>query len=69
MIAEIKSCLGVDDTTQMRLGLGQVLQYRHRLAQQGTDAKAILLVSRVPDSLWHKICATAGVRLISGDKA
>lgn len=67
MIAEIKSCLGVADTVQLRLGLGQILQYRHRLAQRGTDAEAVLLVSRVLDPSWYEICATAGVTLLGGD--
>ncbi len=64
MIAEVKSCLGIDDTAQVRLGLGQVLEYRQRV---GAGAEAVLLVGRVPDPLWYAVCAGVGVRLLSGD--
>lgn len=69
MIAEVKSCLADNETTQLRLGLGQVLEYRHRLATTGIHAKAILLVSRVSDPVWFHICKHADVLLLDGRNA
>ena len=64
-IAEIKSCLGADDATQLRLALGQILDYRHRLAVERRP-RTVLLVYRVLDPAWHQICAAVDVRLLNG---
>ena len=48
LVAEVKS-LGVDnETRQVRLGLGQVLDYRKQLQDMGINAVAVLAVSRKP---------------------
>jgi hypothetical protein len=65
MIAEIKSCFEGNDTTQLRLGLGQVLEYRHRLLPDRGPAIAVLLISRVADPSWFEICRSVGVHLLS----
>ncbi|SHN25128.1 hypothetical protein [Cryptosporangium aurantiacum] len=67
VIAEVKSCLAGADADRLRLGLGQVLDYRQRLAARGVAAKAVLLVSRVRDPAWFDICAGVGVTLLAGD--
>jgi hypothetical protein len=68
MIAEVKSSLGGHDRTQLRLGLGQVLEYRHRLSAEGVLADAVLLVSTVRDPVWYAICADANVLLLAADR-
>jgi hypothetical protein len=44
-IAEVKSVVGANDVDQLRLGLGQVLEYRHRLDALGLSVTAVMLVS------------------------
>ncbi|NJC86202.1 hypothetical protein [Planosporangium mesophilum] len=67
VIAEIKSCFDGNDTDQLRLGLGQLLEYRQRLAGAGVTADAILLVTRVKDPFWYEICRSVDIRLLAGD--
>ncbi|WP_250000247.1 hypothetical protein [Actinoplanes sp. M2I2] len=67
MIAEVKSCVEGNDSTQLRLGLGQILEYRHRLLPARGAAGAILLTSRVTDPIWFEICRAAGVNLLAAD--
>lgn len=66
-IAEVKSCSEVNAVDQLRLGLGQVLEYRHRLLTQGIPATAVLLVPYINDPAWQDICAAAGVLLLTAD--
>jgi hypothetical protein len=66
-IAEVKSVVGANAVDQLRLGLGQVLEYRHRLAALGVPTTAVLLVSRCDDPAWRDICADTGVTLQTGD--
>ncbi|MFJ8834315.1 hypothetical protein [Micromonospora aurantiaca] len=67
-VAEVKSVIGGNEVEQLRLGLGQVLEYRHRLAAQGVAATAVLLVSRCTDPVWPAICAGSGVLLLTGEE-
>jgi len=41
-MAEVKSLTGTDEAQQIRLGFGQVLDYRAQMARQGTTATAVL---------------------------
>ncbi|MET7805028.1 hypothetical protein [Micromonospora chersina] len=66
-IAEVKSVVGGNDVEQLRLGLGQVLEYRHRLAVREVPAIAVLVVSGGVDPLWRDICAESKVHLLSGN--
>lgn len=52
---------------QLRLGLGQAVEYRERLAAVGVKAASVLLVSSVPDPAWPDICASVDVLLLAGD--
>lgn len=64
-VAEVKS-LEREAVEQLRRGLGQVLEYRHRLAML-TDEQvvAVLATSREPtDKSWVEICEGAGVLLV-----
>ncbi|MFC0505720.1 hypothetical protein [Micromonospora costi] len=66
-IAEVKSVAEVSEVEQLRLGLGQVLEYRHRLAARGIDATPVLVVSRCTDQAWQAICGDNHVILLDGD--
>ncbi|WP_444947135.1 hypothetical protein [Micromonospora ureilytica] len=66
-IAEVKSVVGVNEVEQLRLGLGQVLEYRHRLAAHGIVATSVLVVSRCTDRAWSAICGDNRVILLQGE--
>ncbi|MEH0929083.1 hypothetical protein [Micromonospora sp. CPCC 205558] len=66
-IAEVKSVVGGNEVEQLRLGLGQVLEYRHLLARRGVDATPVLVVSRCTAQAWFDICAENQVVLIQGE--
>jgi hypothetical protein len=63
-IAEVKSLTTKNEERQLRLGLGQLLRYRHRLLKNGIDARAVLAVEREPVDLeWQELCDGLGVVL------
>jgi hypothetical protein len=64
-IVEAKSLLGPTEADRLRLGLGEILDYRHRFSE-GQDQKpqAYLLVEHVDDHAWHTICRDVDVRLL-----
>jgi hypothetical protein len=64
-IAEVKSTTLTNETTQLRLGLGQVLEYQDIAERGGRAAKAILVVEREPAARkWVDLCARHGVTLL-----
>ena len=63
VVAEIKSLTGADPTGQLRLGLGQVLEYRRVLRHLYGDASAVLAVEHGPPPMWIEVCADADVVL------
>jgi hypothetical protein len=67
-VVEAKSSKPVSPQ-QMRLGLGQVLEYRHRLAGgDGQSVRAALLLETTPDDPWPAVCREAGVSVIAADE-
>lgn len=62
-VAEVKSLSGANATQQLRLGLGQVLQYRCQLARVAAAVVGVLAVEREPQSIWFSVCVDAGVLL------
>jgi hypothetical protein len=63
-VAEVKSTTDDNEEHQLRLGLGQVLRYQHRIAQLGKRVVAVLVPEREPrDVDWLKLCLTLGVRI------
>ncbi len=64
-VAEIKSLTAINEEKQLRLGLGQVLRYRHLLARGGRPVNAILMIERAPtDRTWLRLCDDLGVALL-----
>ncbi|WP_433533790.1 hypothetical protein ACQPZK_16430 [Micromonospora sp. CA-249363] len=66
-VAEVKSAVEGNESEQLRLGLGQVLEYRHRLATRGVIATPVLVVSRCTDEAWFDICNENQVVLLQGE--
>lgn len=63
-VAEVKSLTTVNEERQLRLGLGQVLRYRHLMEASGRECVAVLAVEREPaDSNWLSLCHSLDVRL------
>jgi hypothetical protein len=62
-VAEVKSLSGANEDRQLRLGLGQVLHYRHLLQGSRASANAVLAVERPPSSVWQEICKDLDVTL------
>lgn len=65
-VAEVKSITDDNEEHQLRLGLGQVLRYRQRLAALGDDrVVAVLVPERQPrDPSWRDLCQDLGVVLL-----
>lgn len=64
---EAKSLPPGSDEHQLRLGLGQAIQYRTALADEvGGAVRAVLAVPRAPaqDRLWRRACQSADVTLL-----
>lgn len=63
VVAEVKSLSGTDQTQQLRLGLGQVLHYRHQLSELHGTVLAVLAVEFQLGSPWVELCRDVGVLL------
>jgi hypothetical protein len=60
-VAEIKSVTDRNEEKQLRLGLGQILRYRHLLARGGRRVTGILMPERAPmDHLVETLRRTGG---------
>lgn len=65
VIAEVKSLTATNERHQIRIGLGQVLEYRHRMRRAGRKLKAVLALERAPKSAhWVAVCKAVGVALV-----
>lgn len=63
-VAEVKSITDANEQHQLRLGLGQVLWYRHVLSAEGRPVVGLLVPEREPTTGdWESLCASLGVRL------
>lgn len=64
-VAEVKSLTARNEHLQLRLGLGQVLDYQDALTTKNRRVIAVLAVEREPkDMRWLNICARQGVVLV-----
>lgn len=57
VVCEVKTT-GLNETKQLRLGLGQVLHYRKQLeSSQSKDVLAALMIEQEPgDAIWRELC-------------
>lgn len=63
-VAEVKSLTLKNEEKQLRLGLGQVLRYKHVLAASSRKVQAVLAVERPPtDTSWLGLCDSLDVLL------
>lgn len=64
-VAEVKSVTKVNESIQLRLGLGQVLEYAWRLSvHHSRPVRAVVIPERRPmDSAWIDVVKSAGVVL------
>jgi len=61
-VAEVKSITTANEEKQLRLGLGQILRYRHVLKEVVQDVVAVLVTEREPtDASWRELCRELGV--------
>ena len=65
VVAEVKTCGPRSVASQIRVGLGQVIQYKW-IEQQRHDLPVVaaLVISVEPPDPWPQICASVGVRLL-----
>jgi hypothetical protein len=64
-VGEIKSLTESNEERQLRLGLGQVLRYRHLMAREHEKVRAVLAVERQPiDGSWAELCDALDVLLL-----
>ncbi len=64
-VAEVKSLTERNAERQLRLGLGQVLRYRHVLGKSGRSVRAVLAVEQRPsDDGWLELCHSLGIFLV-----
>jgi hypothetical protein len=62
-VAEVKSLTAANEEKQLRLGLGQVLWYAHKLGGS-PQVKGVLVAERQPaDPSWESLCADVGIIL------
>ena len=65
VVVEVKSITPRNAERQLRLGLGQVLRYRHILGSQGQTVAALVALGSPPhDDRWIALCRQLDVGLI-----
>lgn len=63
-MVEVKSLHPRNESHQIRIGLGQILDYAHQLARRGVSARLVLAVEREPAGQhWVNLCGDHGVVL------
>lgn len=67
VVIEVKSLGDSQPVHQLRLGLGQVLQYSFLLSAE-RPVQAALAVPGDPPDEWDGACSAAGVMLVVADK-
>lgn len=67
-VVEVKSLTAANEAGQIRLGLGQILDYQHSLEQAGITVRAVLALESKPASAWwSQLCARHNVLLVYPD--
>ncbi|MFI9263390.1 hypothetical protein ACIG5C_03310 [Streptomyces werraensis] len=66
-VAEVKSLTGTSQDQQIRLGIGQVLDYAHQLRTRtggGSSIRPVLVLEKKPaDDRWSSLAQAVGIRL------
>lgn len=69
VVVEVKSLTTDNEIGQIRLGIGQVLDYAHQLRGLGRTVKPVLAVEKKPESdRWDSLCESLGVELVWGER-
>jgi hypothetical protein len=64
-VAEVKSVTSANEATQIRLGIGQVLEYRHALEQRHPNVRAMLVLERAPSTgRWSDLLESLGIDVV-----
>lgn len=64
-LVEVKSVSPLNETSQLRIGLGQVLDYEHYLLDREVQVQAVLALEKAPTDLrWLQLCERHGVLLV-----
>ncbi|HEX6877238.1 MAG TPA: hypothetical protein VF165_16400 [Nocardioidaceae bacterium] len=63
-VVEVKSLPPGCEVQQLRLGLGQVCDYREQLKSRHAKVRAVLAVERKPPAHWDAVCRAADVILV-----
>jgi len=65
VVGEVKTLNPVNEKRQIRLGLGQLLDYLDRFSEQARDARGVLVVEREPTDLrWNRLLQRHGIALV-----
>jgi len=65
VVGEIKTLSPVNEKRQIRLGLGQLLDYLDQFANQEQDARGVLVVEHEPSDLrWNRLLERHEIRLV-----
>jgi hypothetical protein len=64
-VVEVKSITSANEARQLRLALGQVLDYHDSLSRRHNDVRAVIAIERLPaDPRWVSICERHDVLLV-----
>ena len=64
-VVEVKSCTQGNQTQQLRLGIGQVLDYEDTLLTHGHSVQSVLYLEQQPaDPRWSGLAQRHGIQLI-----
>lgn len=65
VVVEVKSLTLTNEPQQLRLGLGQILDFAHEIRRSGHPVRPVLAVEREPtEPRWVGVCRDAGVELV-----
>ena len=64
-VVEVKNCTEVNQTQQLRMGIGQVLDYEDTLLARGHTVQPVLYLEEQPaDPHWSGLAQRHGIQLI-----
>jgi hypothetical protein len=64
-VVEVKSCTKANEVRQLRMGIGQVLDYEDVLRARGRPVQPVLYLERAPsDPRWVSLAERHRIRLV-----